>query len=351
LKLFCRTIVFSLALLLASSLSAEAGKVVLTVVGDIMLAGKASATLSREGYEYPFAATVSILHSSDIVVGNLETPIAREGLEFTEKKYRFKADPKAAAAIRQAGFSVLTLANNHIMDFGVQGLHETRLNLQNEHLLFTGAGKNLAEARIPALVEKNGQKIAFLAYSLTHPIQFYAGPEKPGAAPGNVRIFQEDIRKAKASADYVVVSFHWGAECATFPKPYQVNVAHMAIDAGADVVVGHHPHVLQGIEHYKGRLILYSLGNYTFGSMSKNADISMMARIVLDSGVREVELFPLNVKNSEVRYQPAFLKGLRGQRVISRLQELSCQWDTKIVSAGPRYFVQKESGEKAAALR
>jgi poly-gamma-glutamate synthesis protein (capsule biosynthesis protein) len=351
LKFFCRTTVFSITLLLVSSLSAEAGKVVLTVVGDIMLAGNASATLSRQGYDYPFAATAAILRGSDIAVGNLETPIARKGMEFTGKKYRFKADPKAAAAIRKAGFSVLTLANNHIMDFGAQGLTETRQHLKKEQLLFTGAGRNLAEARLPALVEKNGRKIAFLAYSLTHPAEFYAGPAKPGAAPGYPHVFLEDIKKAKSRAEYVVVSFHWGAECATSPKSYQVNVARMAVDAGADVVVGHHPHVLQGIERYKGRLILYSLGNYAFCSMSRKADTSVMARIVLDRGVREVELFPLNVKNAEVRYQPALLKGARGKKVIAHLQELSGQWETNIVTEGLRYFVKTPTRPIATALR
>lgn len=351
LKFFCRTFVCSIFLLLVSSLPAEAGKVVLAVVGDIMLAGNASKTLSRQGYEYPFAATTAILRSADIAVGNLETPIARKGSEFTAKKYHFKADPKAAAAIRKAGFTVLTLANNHIMDFGAQGLTETFHHLKNEQLLFTGAGRNLVEARVPAVVEKKGRKIAFLAYSLTHPVEFYAGPAKPGAAPGYPHFFLEDIKKAKSHADYVVVSFHWGAECATSPKSYQVNVARRAVDAGADVVVGHHPHVLQGIERYKGRLILYSLGNYAFCSMSRYADTSVIVRIVLDRGVQEVELFPLNVKNTEVLYQPALLKGARGKKVISHLQKLSCQWETQIVADGSRYFVKTPTRPIATALR
>ena len=345
------TILCSLAVLFASAVPAEAGKVVLMLVGDIMLAGSASSTLSREGYEYPFAATSNILRGSDIAVGNLETPIARKGLEFIEKKFRFKADPKAAAAIRKTGFSVLTLANNHIMDFGAQGLAETLQNLKKEKILHTGAGRNLAEARMPALVEKNGQKIAFLAYSLTYPVAFYAGLNQPGAAPGYPRYFREDIKKVKSCADYVVVSFHWGAESAAFPKSYQMEVAHMAIDAGADVVVGHHPHVLQGIERYKGKLILYSLGNFAFGSMSRNVEASVIAKIVLDRGVREVELFPLNVMNAEVRYQPALLKGSRGTRVISHLQDLSRRWDTEIVTKGLRYFVAEEPRKTATAWR
>ncbi|MDD2320771.1 MAG: CapA family protein [Geobacteraceae bacterium] len=339
------TIFSFFVMLLALPFPAEAERVVLTVVGDIMLAGSATSTLSRQGYDYPFLPTAHILRGSDIAVGNLETPIAREGVEFTGKKFRFKASPKAAAAIRTAGFSVLTLANNHIMDFGAQGLSETLENLKKEKILFTGAGRNLAEARKPAQVEKNGEKIAFLAYSLTHPVEFYAQRDQPGAAPGYARFFQDDIKKAKSDADYVVVSFHWGGEREFFPKSYQVEVARRAIDAGADVVIGHHPHVLQGIECYKDRLILYSLGNYAFGSMSRNAGSSVMARIVLDRGVQEVELFPLNVMNAEVRYQPALLQGARGGGVIARLRDLSRPWNTEIVAKGARYFVRMGSRE------
>ncbi|MRR05522.1 MAG: CapA family protein [Deltaproteobacteria bacterium] len=340
----------SLVLLLATPLPVAAGKVVLTVVGDILLAGSASPTLSREGYDYPFAATAAILRGSDIAVGNLESPIASRGVEFTEKKYRFKASPKAASALRKVGFSVMTLANNHIMDFGALGLIDTLENLDKERILHAGAGRNLVEARKPAIIDKNGQKIVFLAYSLTYPVDFYAGLNQPGAAPGYVHFFLEDIKQAKARADHVVISFHWGVEGAVFPKSYQVAVARRAIDAGADVVIGHHPHVLQGIERYKGRLILYSLGNYTFGSLSKNAVTSVMAKIVLERGVREVELFPLNVMNAEVRFQPALLQGLRGRQVISRLQDLSRQWNTEIVTDGKRYFVRKEPRKTTVAL-
>ncbi|HOP39513.1 MAG TPA: CapA family protein [Geobacteraceae bacterium] len=342
---FSGALLASLALFCAASLPAQSGKVVLSVVGDIMLAGSASATLSREGYDYPFAATAHLLHKADIAVGNLEVPLAREGEEFSNKKFRFKADPRAASAIRKAGFTVVTLANNHIMDFGERGLHETMENLRREKILFTGAGGNLAEARKPALVKKKGVSVAFLAYSLTFPIEFYAKHDQPGTAPGCWSMFREDIRKAKSCADYVVVSFHWGAEGADSPKSYQTKVARGAIDAGADVVIGHHPHVLQGIERYRERLILYSLGNYAFGSMSKNAETSVMARIVLEHGVREVELYPLNVLNTEVRFQPTVLEGARGREVVSRLRNLSRQWDTDIVVEGLRYFVRMDGGQ------
>lgn len=345
------TLLVSLLLFCVSPSSAEAGKVVLAAVGDIMLAGSASSTLSQQGYDYPFAATRHLLRDADIAVGNLEAPLARNGEEFTGKKFRFKASPRAASALRRAGFSVVTLANNHIMDYGASGLRETMASLRRENILFAGAGGNLAEARKPALVRKNGVNVAFLAYSLTFPVEFYAGPVRPGAAPGYSSLFRKDIKKAKSSADYVVVSFHWGAEGAAVPKSYQVRVAREAVDAGADVVIGHHPHVLQGVERYRERLILYSLGNFAFGSTSRNAKTSMMARIVLDHGVREVELYPLNVLNAEVRFQPTVLEGARGLGVISHVRALSRQWGTEIVADGMRYYLEMGGPRLMGAAR
>lgn len=330
--------------------SAFAGKIVVNAVGDIMLAGKASASFARLGYDYPFAATVSALKNGDIAVGNLETPIALNGTEFKNKKFRFKTDPRAATALKRAGFSILTLANNHMLDFGDDGLRETIYNLDHQGIQHSGAGETLAMARREALVNCNGGKIAFLAYSLTYPEEFYAGNKRAGTAPGFQPYYQEDIARARTVADYVVVSFHWGMEKAVMPKSYQVAAAHRAVDAGADLVLGHHPHVLQGIEHYKGSVIFYSLGNYAFGSLS-SSDRSVIARVTLDNGVKEVELIPLNVLNSEVRFQPRLLTGKKGQEVINRLNTMSKEMGTVIVDDHGRYLVDLTRDRESIARR
>lgn len=341
----------SAVLLLSTSFAAHAGKITLSAVGDIMLAGSGAATFARAGFQYPFAATSHELRRADISIGNLEAPLATGGDEFTDKKFRFKVNPKAAGALKKAGFSVLTLANNHIMDFGSRGLRETLESLDRHAVSYAGAGEDIEAARRPALLERNGKKVAFLSYSLTQPVEFFAGVDRAGTAPGYPRFFREDIRKARSFADYVVVSFHWGEERAVHPKTYQTEAARRAVDAGADLVIGHHPHVLQGVERYRGGLILYSLGNFAFGSLSRHADTSVMARVVLDGGVREVELIPLNVRNTEVRFQPNFLKGKRAREVISRLNALSRQWRTKIVSEGGRYLVKPDPPGPGQAVR
>jgi poly-gamma-glutamate synthesis protein (capsule biosynthesis protein) len=121
----------------------------------------------------------------------------------------------------------------------------------------------------------------------------------------------------------VIVSFHWGGEGEDTPKPYQVTAAHRAIDAGADIVIGHHPHVLQGIESYNNGVIFYSLGNFAFGSASKNAAVSMIARIVFDGDVKEVEVIPLNVRNTQVNFQPRPLKGAAAKEALKKVGKLS----------------------------
>jgi poly-gamma-glutamate synthesis protein (capsule biosynthesis protein) len=325
---------------------AAAREIVINAVGDIMLAGSGNAVVQRFGCDHPFAATAGELHRGDITVGNLEAPLARGGTEFPFKKFRFRADPLCGTALKRAGFSVLTLANNHIMDFGEAALQETLQNLKENGILSTGAGPSLNAAREKVMLRVKGVDVAFLAYSLTLPVEFFSTPDHAGTAPGYPAYFRNDLARAKESADYVVVSFHWGQEGADLPHPNQVATAHAAIDAGADIVLGHHPHVLQGIEQYKQGIIFYSLGNFAFGSMSPSADRSIIARITLDNGIKGVELVPINVLNSEVRFQPKPLKGNKGKAAIEHLSLISRDMGTGIQSDGDRYFVRVKPGDQ-----
>lgn len=329
-------------LILCSTASACAQGIVINAVGDIMLGGNGTKAFTRLGYDYPFAATLPMLKNGDITIGNLEAPITGNGQEFKEKRFRFKSDPNAAKALKNAGFNVLTLANNHMLDFGKIGLQATLQNLAGQGILSVGAGENLASARREAVITVRKKKIAFLAYSLTLPTEFYAGETRAGTAPAYASYYRNDIARAKAVADYVVVSFHWGTELSRQPKPCQVAVAHRAIEAGADLILGHHPHVLQGIERYKNGLIFYSLGNFAFASLSAASDGSVIARISLDGGVKEVELIPLNVLNREVRFQPQVATGTGGRKIIDHMNILSRQMGTFVINDDGRYLVRME---------
>jgi len=336
---FQKSLIILAVLMVLFTSPSFAREIVINAVGDIMLAGSGAQTFKRVGYDYPFAATEAELKKGDIVIGNLESPIARGGEEFVNKKYRFRSAPQTAAALKNAGFSIVTLANNHMMDFGGTALEETRRYLDGAGISYAGAGESLYEARKRAIITVKGIKVAFLAYSLTLPEEFYATAGRPGTAPGYFRFYREDIAEARKVADYVVVSFHWGTESRDMPNPYQVTAAHCAIDAGADVVIGHHPHVLQGIECYRKGVVLYSLGNFAFGSASKSADRSVIARVYLENGIKGVELIPLNVLNRDVHFQPRVLSGKKGQRVIDHLNRISRRWNTEIVAAHGRFLV------------
>ncbi|HEX2769800.1 MAG TPA: CapA family protein [Geobacteraceae bacterium] len=327
---------------------ATAREIVVNAVGDIMLSGSGATTCKRLGYDYPFAATASELKKGDITIGNLESPIARRGREFTNKKFRYRSAPQAAAALKNAGFSIVTLANNHMMDFGATAMEETRQHLDRAGIGSTGAGASLAAARRGAIITVRGMKVAFLAYSFTLPDDFYATVARAGTAPGFDRYYRQDIAEARKVADYVLVSFHWGTESTAIPKPYQVTAAHRAIDAGADVVIGHHPHVLQGVERYKNGVIFYSLGNFAFGTTSRSSDRSVIARITMENGVKGVELLPLNVLNRDVHYQPQLLSGKKGKEVIDHLAKISRKWKTTVTANGGHYLVEMGSAERLA---
>lgn len=345
---FCRALTIFAAVVIISASPAPAKEIVFNAVGDIMLDGSGATTCKRLGYDYPFAATKSELKKGDISIGNLESPIARGGSYFTCKQFHYRSAPEVATALKNAGFSLVTLANNHMMDFGPEALEETQQHLKQAGIGCTGAGASLNAARKMAVITVKGKKVAFLAYSLTFPDTFYATANRSGTAPGYYAFYRSDIAAARKVADYVVVSFHWGAENISVPKPYQVATAHRAIDAGADVVIGHHPHVLQGIERYKNGVILYSLGNFTFGTASKTAKRSVIARVILETGVKGVELVPLNVLNCEVHFQPRVLSGRDGQEVIDHLTRISRKWDTTITATGGHYLVCMGKAERLA---
>lgn len=317
----------------------QANEIVINAVGDVMLAGRWSSTLRTSGYDSPFSAVAAELLAGDVTIANLESPIAQGGSEYTAKKYRFRAEPDVAAALKRSGINLVTLGNNHSMDFGGEALAETMTHLNNTGVAWIGAGLNLDEARKMALYTIRGKKIAFLGYSLTQPVEFFAGRNRPGTTPGFEKIFVEDISRARQQADYVIVSFHWGTEGKSTVQPYQQIAAHKAIDAGADVIIGHHPHVLRGIERYKTGIVFYSLGNFTFASKGRSADASVIVRLRLNDARREAELLPLDILHHRVGFQPRRVSGKQADQIIERLNILSAPLNTNIENRDGRFVV------------
>ncbi len=309
----------------ARTSKAEASEVRIAAVGDIMLGGTAGPEMQKYRYDYPFERTQSLLKQAQIVFGNLEGPLTKGGATATPKKYVFRSPPdKVAPALARAGFNIVSLANNHSLDYGPQGLEDTRAALEKAGIQGVGAGRNSAEARTPVYIVKDGATVAFLAYSLTFPEEFWAGPDKPGTAFGHEQDVRADVAAARQKADIVVVSFHWGQEGKTELRDYQVQLAHAAIDTGASAVLGHHPHILQAVERYQDGVILYSLGNFAFGSFSNTATRSVIALLTFrDRQWSELRLVPINVRNAEVVFQPRPLAGRDAAEVVEKLQQLS----------------------------
>lgn len=294
-------------------------------VGDIMLGGTAAPEMQKYGYDYPFEQVKTLLQQAQIVFGNLEGPLTDDGTAEQNKKYVFRSPPeKVAPALARAGFNIVSLANNHSLDYGPPGLESTRAALAKAGIQPVGAGRNEAEARTPVYMKADGVTVAFLAYSLVFPEEFWAGPDKPGTAFGHEQNVRADVAAARQKADIVVVSFHWGQEGKTDLRDYQTLLAHAAIDAGATAVLGHHPHILQGVERYQDGVIVYSLGNFAFGSYSKTATRSVIALLTFrDKQLRELRLVPINVNNVEVVFQPKRLFGRDAAEVVAQIQQLS----------------------------
>jgi len=333
------TLILIITALLSLPVCLHAAEIVINAVGDVMLAGRWAPELKKRGYGFPFGGVLAELAVGDINLANLESPIATGGSEFRSKKFRFLAEPEVAHAIRSAGFNLVSLANNHSMDFGGDALAETFQHLAAAGITWVGAGENLDEARKMALFTLKGKKIAFLGYSLTRPTEFYAGQKRPGTAPAHLDMVVADVAGARRQADYVIVSFHWGIEASGVTNEYQRSTAHGAIDAGADVVIGHHPHVLQGIERYGKGIIFYSLGNFTFAGKSVTYDVSAIVRLRFSDKLRSAEILPLDVLYGRVGFQPQPLKGGEGAAVIDRLNQLSKPFKTEIRSREGRYTI------------
>lgn len=286
---------------------AGADEVSLIAVGDLMLSRVVADKIRQHGPEYPFLQVKDWLKTGDVVFGNLESPLT-PGRHIEPYEMIFRADPSVAASVRAAGFSIVSLANNHTPNFGNQGLLDTFANLAEQQIVYVGAGHNTAAANEPKYLTVRGLTFAWLAYNDRDvvPVAYEATSNTPGTAFMRPDTMIAAVRAAKTKADFVVVSMHAGDEYATAPNQSQITFAHAAIDAGAELVLGHHPHVIQPIEHYRGKYIFYSLGNFVFDQMqSPETRRGLAVKIFFDAaGVSHFEKHPVLINDYS---QPKFV--------------------------------------------
>lgn len=264
---------------------------------------------------------------ADIFMANLEHPITT-WTERVEKKFNFKMSPAYGAILLDAGVTLVNSANNHVFDYGLQGIDDTMRYLDSLGIPHTGVGRNLKDARRPVVLERKGRKIGFLGYYGGG--DFAATRDKPGFAPRYTRLIIEDVKALRTRVDYVVVNFHWGVERAPLPEEWQITLAHRVVDAGADLIIGHHPHVLQGIERYKGAVIAYSLGNFVFGGNSLHTYETGVLKVVLSDQGAEVDLIPVSVR----RWQPQPSEGASRDSVIRLVRERSSLFPENLFLTG-----------------
>lgn len=321
--------ILALCALLALYSPMKADPVRITAVGDVTLGyhfNNVFAKLESDSGEakaiaYPFSRVKQYFESS-VTIANLEGTLTQNDKK-TPKKFNFKGNLEYALCLKQASIEIANLANNHSFDYGSRGLEETFDALDKNGISYCGAGKNIEEARKPKIIEEQGLKIAFLGYADVGK-DFRATDESCGVAPCLDDYVSEDVRKAKQTADIVVVSFHFGEERMKHPTRRQKEIARKAIDSGADIVLGHHPHILQGIERYKKGIIFYSLGNFCFGGNDNPKDKdSIIASIqVSKAGIDTFYVVPVKIA-SENNFQPYPVEGQERERIMKKITSRS----------------------------
>jgi poly-gamma-glutamate capsule biosynthesis protein CapA/YwtB (metallophosphatase superfamily) len=256
-------------------------------VGDIML-DEGPGKVIKSGRD-PFAPMAAILNGADIRVGNLECVIATKGTPEPDKPYAFRAHPRTLKVLKRH-FDALALANNHSGDYGPVAFGEMLNLLDRQGIPYFGGGSDLATAHKPLVIERKGLRIALLSYNEFFPRSFEADFDKPGIAWSDDEQVRLDIGTARTRyrADLVIPIMHWGWEGERTASKRQRQLARLMIDAGADAVVGGHPHVTQDVEQYQGKPIIYSLGNFLFDGFSdKDSNTGWLLRLEVDRrGVR-----------------------------------------------------------------
>ena len=296
----------------------------LVAVGDIMLDRNLTELIQQHSPRYPFEGQgiQPLLAGADITIGNLECAISERGTRQT-KTYTFRAEPQVVEGLVYAGFDVLSLANNHTGDFGDEALLDT-LGLLREALIAPiGAGENITVAHEAKIIEANGLRLAFLAYNQIQPTSFAATATSPGSAFMDKERMVADVRAARQQADVVVVQCHWGTEYSSTPNASQKELAQALADAGAALILGHHPHVVQGLSYGQRTLTAYSLGNFIFDfdkDYSRETSSGAVLRCLIGhAGVKMVEWLPYSI----VDYRPVLVSAEEGARTLETIIQVT----------------------------
>jgi poly-gamma-glutamate capsule biosynthesis protein CapA/YwtB (metallophosphatase superfamily) len=329
----------------SSVLLAAAGDTVLGYNLEAHFDGQLEAGATREQVvPLYFSGVAEILGRADVAVLNLECPFTERGVKIA-KNFNFRARPDLVEILKAGSISVVTLANNHTMDYGDIGLEDTLRTLKEADIAHFGAGLTLSQARVPAIVERRGLTIGFLGYyfqtvgDMLEPRELFATQTRAGVAGCYVNLrcirelIAEDVSELVPRVDAVVPYFHWGREGSLTVQEYQIVLAHLCIDLGCKAVLGAHPHRLHGVEVYHGAPIFYSLGNFVYGGRKDPQDkLSAIAllRLSKDQPVT-AELVPIQITRwPEAPFQPVVLAEAERNEALGRIAALSARFSATL---------------------
>lgn len=338
-------------------------------MAELILYGVGDVAPHRADPGSMFQHVAPLFRGGDVVLGNLEESLSNRGTPSPQAGLPMRGAPRVAQSLREAGFHAVSFANNHCVDWGPDALLDTLEHVRSAGVAITGAGATIAEARVPAIVERDGVRIAMVAASSILPMGSWADARRPGCVPmrahtqyeqiehdqpgtpariltfphrADLDALVEDIRNAKAQADLVVLSIHWGVHFTPeVIAEYQRIVAHAAIDAGCDLILGHHPHILKGVEIYRGKAIFHSLGNFAIEFPDAWSDVDLkdrasfqeIAKLNPGIGKSKVSLFP------DEMMMTGIVKCVIADKAIRRVSFLPCD----ITATGePRPLRQNE---------
>jgi len=297
---------------------------VLTVAagGDVLGDRKVGTFMDANGGAAVFAGVKPYMEGADLAFVNLEGPISDQGHRNTRKQFTFRARPALLDGLVSAGINMVSLANNHSLDYGWGALSDCIARLDAAGVSHAGAGADAPGAAAPAMLQTPAGTVAFIAVSEitasfaagSHPGTYYTSGSNDGLVA--------NVSAAAQQADFVIVSLHWGKEYHPEVTSHQVSLGHRLIDAGADLVLGHHPHVIEGMEVYKDRLIVYSMGDFVFDHYSRATGEAFVLQVTMpQDGPPWGTITPVYLTDSHGI--PAVVTGSEANRILSRLTSLS----------------------------
>ncbi|NTU71687.1 MAG: CapA family protein [Coriobacteriia bacterium] len=303
--------------------------ITVAAVGDLCFDSSVRRLIARSGAKAPFTSTRSVLSRADVTVGNLECALSNLGRPVAGKTFTFEGPPSAINGLTWAGFDLLALGNNHARDYGARALLDTVDRLDDKGIKHAGAGAGVKSAFRATYVKRGGATIAFLSYSQIGPSSFKAKKGRAGTAYSqHLETAEKAIRAAHKKADYVIVSYHWGVEKRFTPTSQQVRFGRASVRAGADLVLSHHPHVIEGVEFYRKGLIAYSLGNFVFSPGSDVGHDTMVLTLSLGpKGVTNVIARPAHI---DPYGRPVWAKGKTRTRILSVIKRTSRGRGTRV---------------------